>query len=158
MITKPSVKRILLAEDDPDDIYLISEAVDECGLDVKLRVVQDGEDLLDYLYQRDRYANGEKAVPPDLILLDLNMPLKDGRDALREIKEDPAIKNIPVIVLTTSSAEADLEQSYQDGASGFITKPASFRELRDVVRKLSDYWLSTVLLPDNYGSEERADR
>jgi CheY-like chemotaxis protein len=158
MLSKPKMKTILLAEDDPDDIYLISEAVDECGLEVQLFVVQNGEELLNYLYQRGNDATGEKAVPPDLILLDLNMPFKDGREALEEIKKDPAISSIPVIVLTTSSAEADLEWSYKCGASGYITKPSSFRELREVVNKIGAYWLSTVMLPENYGNEEGEER
>jgi len=152
------MKTILLAEDDPDDIYLITEAVDECQLGVRLSVVQDGEELLDYLYQRGKYAAGEPVPRPDLILLDLNMPCKDGREALVDIKKDPGLCTIPVIVLTTSSAEDDLDRAYQAGASGFITKPVSFHELRETVNKIGAYWLSTVTLPPARGYEAGGDR
>lgn len=152
------MKTILLAEDDPDDIYLITEAVDECQLGVQLSVVQDGEELLDYLYGRGRYAAGEPLQRPDLILLDLNMPCKDGREALVDIKKDPSLCTIPVIVLTTSSAEEDLDRAYQAGASGFITKPVSFHELRETVNKIGAYWLSTVTLPSTRGYGVGGDR
>ena len=154
MNIKPKMKSILLAEDDPDDIYLISEAVDECKLDAVLSVVQDGEELLDYLYNRGKYDTGQLKLRPDLILLDLNMPRKDGREALIEIKNDPTLRSIPVVVLTTSAAEEDLDSTYKSGASGFITKPVSFGELREIVNKIGAYWLKTVILPDNYASEE----
>jgi two-component system, response regulator len=149
MVANPNMKVVLLAEDDPDDIYLITEAFAECNLGVKLCVVQDGEELLDYLYQRQKYAADEPALRPDLILLDLNMPLMDGRDALVEIKKDAVLRTIPVVILTTSAAEEDLDQAYKTGASGYISKPVSFHELREIVNKLGAYWLGTVTLPDH---------
>jgi CheY-like chemotaxis protein len=158
MEAKPKVKTVLLAEDDPDDIYLITEAFDECNLGVQLCVVQDGEELLDYLHQRGKYAEGEPALHPDLILLDLNMPLLDGREALVAIKSDSTLCTIPVVILTTSAAEEDLNQAYKSGTSGFITKPVSFKELREIVNKIGAYWLGTVTLPDRYGPEGGEER
>lgn len=148
MNTKPKPRIILLAEDDPDDIYLIGEAIDESGLDITLYLVQDGDELLDYLYHRGKYADPQEAPRPDLILLDLNMPRKDGRTALAEIKADPGMRGIPVVVLTTSSAQDDLDRSYASGSSGFVTKPASFKALREVIAKIGEYWLGTVRLPE----------
>lgn len=153
MSTKDKFKTILLAEDDPDDVYLISEAIDECHLDVCVQVVQDGEELLDYLYQRGDFSDSAQHPRPDLILLDLNMPRKDGREALTEIKENLHLRGIPIVVLTTSKASEDLEHSYASGASGFVTKPVSFKELREIVCKLGVYWLNTVKLPDKDSHE-----
>ena len=144
----------MLVEDDPDDIYLISEAITECQLSARLTVVENGEQLLDYLYQREEFSNPQDAPRPDLILLDLNMPLKDGREVLEDIKADPVLSAIPVVVLTTSSAEEDLTKSYRNGASGFITKPVSFNGLRETMCKLGDYWLSAVQLPHKDSIEE----
>lgn len=147
-------KTILLAEDDPDDIYLISEAIDESELRTRVLVVENGIELLDYLQQKGRYANDPDWVFPDLILLDLNMPLMNGREALAAIKAEPALRNIPVIVLTTSNDKKDLEQSYGSGASGFITKPAGFKDLRDMLGQVGSYWLKTVSLPDKPTQDE----
>jgi CheY-like chemotaxis protein len=141
-------KLILLAEDDPDDIYLISEAIDESKLPVNMMMVQDGEELLQYLYHKPPYEDPKISPRPDLILLDLNMPRVDGREVLEEIKSDPALRMIPIIVLTTSKAEEDLERTYTAGASGFVTKPASFRGLREAIAKIGAYWLGTVGLPE----------
>lgn len=138
---------ILLAEDDPDDQYLISEAIDENHLNARLYVVSDGEELLDYLKRRGKYADEETWPMPSLILLDLNMPRKDGREALREIKADPALQHIPVVALTTSRAEKDVTLTYQSGVSGFITKPVSFSGLREVMKSIGMYWLNTARLP-----------
>lgn len=138
---------ILLAEDDPDDRYLISEAFDEGELPSKLYIVSDGEELLDYLYQRGKYANQSEWPSPGLILLDLNMPRKDGREVLVEIKGDPELRRIPIVVLTTSQAEEDIVRSYDLGVSGFITKPVSFKGLLGVMKSLGDYWLKIVALP-----------
>lgn len=138
---------ILLAEDDPDDQYLISEALDENQLNARLYVVSDGEQLLDYLKRRGKYQDEEKYPMPGLILLDLNMPRKDGREALREIKADPALQQIPILALTTSQAERDVVLTYQSGVSGFITKPVSFSGLREVMKSIGAYWLDTARLP-----------
>jgi CheY-like chemotaxis protein len=138
---------ILLAEDDPDDQYLIGEAIDESHLGVRLYIVKDGEELLDYLRRQGKYRDVEAWPRPALILLDLNMPRKDGREALEEIKEDEDLRRIPIIVLTTSKAEEDLVNTYNLGVSGFITKPASFSDLRNVIKSLGAYWLKVVTLP-----------
>ena len=138
---------ILLAEDDPDDQYLISEALDENRLNARLYIVSDGEELLDYLNRRGKYQEREKWPMPNLILLDLNMPRKDGREALSEIKADPALQHIPVVALTTSRAEKDVKLTYQSGVSGFITKPVSFSALREVMKSIGSYWLNTTQLP-----------
>lgn len=147
MNTKPKPRVILLAEDDPDDIYLIGEAIDESHLEIQLCLVQDGDELLDFLYHRGKFTDPASAPRPDLILLDLNMPRKDGRAALAEIKADPTLRGIPVVVLTTSNAQDDLDHSYESGSSGFITKPASFKALREIISKIGEYWLGTVQLP-----------
>jgi CheY-like chemotaxis protein len=145
MDTKPVT--ILLAEDDPDDQYLISEALDENRLNARLFIVSDGEELLDYLNRRGKYQDSELWPMPSLILLDLNMPRKDGREALREIKADPALQHIPIVALTTSQAERDVTQTYQSGVSGFITKPVHFSDLREIMKSIGMYWLNTTRLP-----------
>jgi CheY-like chemotaxis protein len=138
---------MLLAEDDLDDRYLISEALDESGIENQLFIVENGEDLLDYLKNRDKYADKEKYPRPGLILLDLNMPLMDGREALAEIKKDPQLRRIPIIVLTTSQKEEDIQDTYEMGITGFITKPMTFSGLVDVMRSVGNYWLQSVTLP-----------
>mgnify|MGYP001766093815 FL=1 len=148
MKATPEKKIILLVEDDPDDIYLIGEAIDECQLNVHINIVEDGEQMLDYLHHRGNYADASVAPKPDLILLDLNMPRKDGREALSELKQDHLLRSIPVVVLTTSSAEQDKTYSYNQGASGFVTKPVTFSGLKDAVCRIGDYWIKTVQLPD----------
>jgi CheY-like chemotaxis protein len=138
---------ILLAEDDPDDQYLINEALDENQLDARLYIVSDGEELLDYLNRRGKYQDSQRWPMPSLILLDLNMPRKDGREALREIKADPKLQHIPVVALTTSKAEKDVTLTYESGISGFITKPVNFSGLREVMKSIGSYWLQTTRLP-----------
>ena len=138
---------ILMADDDEDDFILVRDAFRENGLYGDLRFVEDGEELMDYLYRRGKYSDAELAPHPDLILLDLNMPRKDGRKALKEIKADPHLRTTPVVILTTSQEDEDILQSYETGASSFITKPVSFRGLLDLARTLGSYWLETVQLP-----------
>jgi len=138
---------ILLAEDDPDDQYLINEALEENQLNTRLYIVSDGEELLDYLNRRGKYQDSQKWPMPSLILLDLNMPRKDGREALREIKADPKLRHIPVVALTTSKAEEDVAKTYDSGISGYITKPVSFTGLRDVMKAIDLYWLQVSRLP-----------
>lgn len=139
--------RILLADDDDDDCMLAREALAESRLAIDLRVVHDGEELMDYLYHRGNYAFVQNAPRPTLILLDLNMPKKDGREALREIKADPHLRQIPVIILTTSKAEEDIYRCYELGANSFIIKPFSFGELVEVMRTIGKYWFDIVELP-----------
>ena len=137
---------ILMAEDDPDDRMLAEEALEESRLANELHCVKVGVELLDYLKRRGAYA--EKPAPrPGLILLDLNMPRVDGREALEEIKADPNLRSIPIVVLTTSKAEEDIMRTYQLGVSGFITKPVSFSGLVDVMQGLGRYWFQIVELP-----------
>lgn len=138
---------ILLAEDDPDDQYLINEALEENQLNTRMYVVDDGEELLDYLNRRGKYQDSLKWPMPNLILLDLNMPRKDGREALREIKADPKLRHIPIVALTTSQADDDIARTYDSGISGYITKPPSFTGLRDVMKAVDLYWLQTTRLP-----------
>ena len=138
---------ILLADDDEEDRMLAADAMRESRVANDLRFVEDGEELLDYLYKRGSYAGQDAAPTPGLILLDLNMPRKDGREALREIKADPDLRRIPVVVLTTSKAEEDIYRTYDLGANSFITKPVSFEGLVNVMRDIGRYWIEIVELP-----------
>lgn len=138
---------ILMADDDPDDCMLAQEALAESRLANDLHFVGDGEELLDYLYHRDRYAHPHSAPRPGLILLDLNMPRKDGREALKQIKADPTLRHIPIIVLTTSKTEEDIYRSYDLGANSYITKPVTFSSLIEVMKTLKKYWFEIVELP-----------
>ena len=138
---------ILLAEDDEEDRYLIGEALDEGRVPHRLYVVENGEHLLDYLYRRGKYADLEQWPVPDLILLDLNMPRKDGREVLEELRENPELRRTPIVVLTTSSAEEDITRSYEQGVSGFVTKPVTFRDLMEVMKSIGTYWGKTSTLP-----------
>jgi len=138
---------ILLAEDDADDRLLVKEALAEGRVLNELRSVEDGEELLDYLRRRGRYADPEESPRPGLVLLDLNMPRKDGREALREIKGDPDLKRIPIVVMTTSKAEEDVLRSYDLGANSYITKPVTFERLVELMKVLGRYWFELVELP-----------
>lgn len=138
---------ILMADDDEDDCMLAREALAESRLTSVLHFVQDGEELMDYLYQRGKYAEESNSPRPGLILLDLNMPKKDGREALREIKADPKLRQIPIVVLTTSKSEEDIYLSYDLGANSFITKPVTFASLVEVMKITVRYWFEIVELP-----------
>lgn len=138
---------ILLADDDDDDIFLIRDSFKRSELEAELHAVEDGMELLDYLKRRGAYADPASSPRPCIILLDLNMPRKDGRQALKEIKEDPELKNIPVIVLTTSKTDQDVSRCYGDGAASFITKPVTFQAMCEFVTKLGEYWFKIVSLP-----------
>jgi CheY-like chemotaxis protein len=137
---------VLAAEDDPDDRLLVREAFVEANLDCNLDFVEDGNALLDYLLQRGAYA-GKTGARPRLILLDLNMPGKDGREALAELKAHPELRRIPVVVMTTSKSEDDIVQSYELGGNSFVVKPLTFDGLVEVVEMLGKYWLELVELP-----------
>ena len=138
---------ILMADDDEDDFMLAREALAESRLANDLHQVRDGEELMDYLYRRGKYLDSSTSPRPGLILLDLNMPRKDGREALQEIKADPHLRHIPIVVLTTSKAEEDIYRSYDLGANSFITKPVTFASLVEVMRTIGKYWFEIVELP-----------
>ncbi len=142
---KPVV--FLMADDDPDDRLLIKEAFVESLISNSIYFVEDGVELMDYLRCQDKFSNPDDAPTPDLILLDLNMPRKDGREALAEIKNDPMLRYIPVVVLTTSKAEEDIMRSYDIGAASYITKPVTFDGLVEAIRGLGQYWVQIVRLP-----------
>ncbi len=138
---------ILLAEDDPDDRLLTVRALKQNRLANAIMWVEDGEELMDYLHRRGKYAGNGAAPRPGLILLDLNMPRMDGREALQAIKADPDLRRIPVVVLTTSQAELDILQSYDLGVNAFVTKPVTFEGLATAIKVLGDFWFEIVKLP-----------
>jgi len=138
---------ILMAEDDADDRLLVQDAFAECGANDAVRFVADGEELVDYLLRRGKYEKAGESPRPDLILLDLNMPRKDGREALKEIRSHAALRRVPVVVFTTSRADTDIEKVYDLGANSFVTKPAEFEALVATISKLTGYWFRTVELP-----------
>lgn len=138
---------ILMADDDDEDRMLTKEAWEESRLANDLRFVEDGEELMEYLEHRGKYTDPKDSPRPGLILLDLNMPRKDGREALRDIKASAELKRIPIVVMTTSRAEEDVLRSYDVGASSYIAKPVTFDGLVKVVRQLGSYWFNIVELP-----------
>lgn len=139
---------ILIAEDDEDDYLLTLEALKEAGIDdTPVHWAKDGNETLEYLSSRINSGNGSSGQLPSVILLDLNMPKKDGREALQEIKSHPIFRKIPVIIMTTSSAEPDVTKSYDLGVNSFIQKPDRFQDLVQIVRVVFNYWLNTVKLP-----------
>jgi CheY-like chemotaxis protein len=143
----PKSITILLADDDADDRMLAEDALKESRLANDLRFVENGEELMEYLRREGRFADAAESPTPGLILLDLNMPRKDGREALREIKSDPSLRHIPIVVLTTSKAEEDIYRTYDLGVNSFITKPVTFDGLVNVMRTLGTYWFEIVELP-----------
>lgn len=146
---------ILMADDDADDRQMTKEAFEESHLTNDLRFVEDGVELMDYLNRRGKYIDPSSSPRPGLILLDLNMPKKDGREALRELKGDPKLKAIRVVILTTSKAEEDVLRTYDLSAASYITKPVTFAALIDVVQTLGKYWLEIVELPSEpYGEAD----
>jgi CheY-like chemotaxis protein len=136
-----------MADDDLEDQMLVRNAWEKCRLYNDLRFVDDGEQLMDYLHRRDAYADPSDSPRPGVILLDLNMPRKDGYEALEEIKSDPDLRRIPVVVLTSSRAEEDIIRSYNLGVSGFIAKPVTFGGLVEAFKALGRYWFEIVELP-----------
>jgi len=143
----PKPATLLLAEDDPDDCLLVRQALEKCRPTSDLRCVEDGEELLDYLRRRGKYGDPKQSPRPGLILLDLNMPRKDGREALREIKGDPKLRAIPIVVLTTSKSEEDVARAYNLGVNSYITKPVRFAALVEVMQAIGKYWFEIVELP-----------
>ncbi len=145
MVSNPVT--ILIADDDHEDQMLIRDAWAASRVVNDLRFVDDGEQLMDYLQRRGSYVDPAISPRPGLIMLDLNMPKKDGLEALKEIKSDPALQPIPIVVLTSSKVDEDIIRSYALGVSGFITKPVSFQSLVDVLRGVGKYWIEIVELP-----------
>jgi CheY-like chemotaxis protein len=139
---------ILLADDDEEDRMLACDALAESHLSNPVYCVGDGEELMDYLLQRGKYTEPGAAPRPGLILLDLNMPKKDGREALREIKSDPNLRQIPILVMTTSKDQEDVFNSYDSGANGYISKPVTFEGLVELMKGLGRYWFDIVELPN----------
>ncbi|WP_267643193.1 response regulator [Haloarchaeobius amylolyticus] len=135
---------ILLVEDNPGDVRLTQEAFKEGKINNELHVVNDGEAALDYLYQRGDYAD---AVPPELVLLDLNLPRVDGLEVLEEVKSDPTLSQIPVVILTSSEAEEDIVKSYENHTNAYLTKPVSPDDFVELVRTLEEFWFELVKLP-----------
>ncbi len=138
---------ILIADDDADDRLFIQDAFDEKGVSNPIAFVKDGEELMDYLHRRGAYEHLKNTPLPGIILLDLNMPRKDGLTALKEIKADEVLQRIPVVVLTTSKANEDIVGTYGLGVNSFITKPVTFEALGEMVKTLTRYWFEIVALP-----------
>jgi len=151
MIVERAIK-ILMADDDADDRMFAEEALEEARFTNVLYTVEDGVELMDYLNHRGAFSDQAAYPLPNLILLDLNMPRKDGREALTEIKAHPdsAIHSIPIVILTTSDSEADVQQAYDLGVSSYITKPVTFDGLVDIMKTLKMYWFETVRLPERF--------
>lgn len=147
-MSKTAQRRIILmADDDGEDCVLVRDAMRETGRTCDLRFVRNGEELFDYLHHGGEYAEEASAPRPDLILLDLKMPCKDGRETLRELKSDPQWQSTPVIMLTTSTAANDVEACYRMGVNSYVTKPATFRRLVDVLETLTRFWFDVAVLP-----------
>jgi CheY-like chemotaxis protein len=148
MVHNGRTVQILLAEDDDDDFFLTQQALQQNRLVNEVHRVKDGEELMNYLHHRGEFTKPENAPTPSLILLDLNMPRMDGREALREIKSDSVLRRYPVVVLTTSRADEDIVRSYELGVNSFITKPVTFQGLVDAMKVLNRYWFEVVELPE----------
>lgn len=138
---------ILIADDDPDDRELTRDALAECRLANDVDFVEDGEQLMDYLHRRGRFEDRKDLPLPGLILLDLNMPKKDGREALKEIKATAEFRRIPIVVLTTSKAEEDILRTYDLGVNSYVTKPVTFDSLVEMIKVIGKYWFEIVELP-----------
>lgn len=138
---------ILVADDDEEDRMLIQDAMEESKLLNPLHFVVDGQEVMDYLLRKGKFVDSEKNPLPGLILLDLNMPKMDGREVLKEIKSNPELRAIPIIVLTTSKAEQDILRTYDLGVNSYITKPVTFDGLVDIVKNLGKYWFEIVSIP-----------
>jgi two-component system, chemotaxis family, response regulator Rcp1 len=144
-----AVVEVLLVEDSPGDVRLTREALKDAKIHINLHVASDGNEAMAFLGREGEHANAPR---PDLILLDLNLPKKDGREVLAEVKESPALQSIPVVILTTSASDADIQGSYQHHANCYITKPVDLEGFLKVVRSIDTFWLSVVKLPHEAGS------
>jgi len=144
---------ILIADDDDEDRMLVQDAIEESRLPNPLHFVVDGQEVMDYLLNIGKFSDKEKYPAPGLVLLDLNMPKKDGREVLREIKNTKSLRSIPIIVLTTSKAEEDILRTYDLGVNSYITKPATFNGLVEIIRNLGKYWFEIVSIP--YNNEDK---
>ncbi|MEL7020227.1 MAG: response regulator [Bacteroidota bacterium] len=144
MVKKTRPINILLIEDNPGDVRLTQEAFKEGRIPINLDVTMDGVEAIKYLHKQEKYAN---ASTPDLILLDLNLPKRDGREVLQDIKADDFLKRIPVVILTTSNAEQDILKSYNLHVNCYINKPVDFDRFFDIIQKIEDFWLTTAILP-----------
>jgi CheY-like chemotaxis protein len=138
---------LLIANDDEDTRFLVEEALREVPLGIRSKFVENGEQVLDYLYRRGQYVGSSNWHQPDLILLDLNMPRLDGRETLTSIRSDPHLQHIPVVILTTSHRSGDILLCYRLGANSFISKPVTFEGLLEVMKTLCEYWFEIVSLP-----------
>ncbi len=150
----PKPITILIADDDSDDRMMLRDAFQENRLANDLKFVEDGEALMDYLFRRGKFEDPSIYPSPGLILLDLNMPKKDGREALKEIKADPYLRGIPVVILTTSKAEEDIYRTYNLGVNSFITKPVTFESLVLITKELGRYWFEIVELPQGHNGQQ----
>jgi two-component system, chemotaxis family, response regulator Rcp1 len=148
-VSNPQAINVLMVEDDPDDVYLTEEALRASRLRMNLFVVDDGVRAMQYLRRQDEYADSQR---PNLVLLDLNLPRMDGREVLTEIKADPALTDIPVVVLTTSKAEEDVAASYRQHANCYISKPVDIEQFRSVVASIENFWFTVVQLPPRTGT------
>lgn len=144
---KVEAPTILVVDDDPADQFLVQEAMKSSNLNYNLRLVSDGDEALDYLFGRGRYSDRIRSPRPDLILLDLNMPRFSGRQVARAIKNNPYLKKIPVVILTTSAQEEDIEELYSIGVNSYLQKPTNFDEFTAALRDLSSFWLERASLP-----------
>ncbi len=141
--------QILVVEDSNEEYVTIARAFKEVGMANPMFRCVNGDEALDYLFRRGSFAHAESAPRPTMILLDLNLPGTDGRQVLKQIKLDPSLKLIPVIILTTSSDERDIAQCYEEGANSYMQKPVSFDKFVEALKRLRDYWFEMVLLPKN---------
>jgi CheY-like chemotaxis protein len=147
-MSKPAQRRtILMVDDDGEDCILVGDALREMGRALDLHFVHNGDELFDYLGRKGEYADARTAPIPDLILLDLKMPRKDGRETLRDLKSDPHWRNIPVVVLTTSTASDDVQACYRLGVNSYIAKPSTYRKLVEVLELVTNYWFDAAVLP-----------
>lgn len=145
----PAIECVLYADDDENDYVLLSCAARRAQLPAPVCWVKDGMELLEYLRHQGRYRESGNYPKPTLVLLDLNMPGKNGREALQDIRSDPVLRSLPVVVLTTSKAAADIQAAYETGANSFITKPAEFQVLVEIMEVLKRYWFELVRLPES---------
>ena len=144
MTKNPQSPVIVLAEDDPDDRLLFKEVMEDIPVPNPVEYIEDGQQLMDYLQRQGNYAHLQSTPLPGLILLDLNMPRKDGREALKEIKQNPALRHIPIVIMTTSNAEEDMHFCYGLGVNSFVSKPAGFDDMVGTIKKVLEYWLDVV--------------